>query len=121
MTKDRMRALSKLTCRVDGELRFQSNPPVLMPVEELVADRQEQEITEFVLGVMRLYRRTLPEDRRRHGVILEMPVTSNTSLAALDRISTRGWINFRRERTLAADYVRQLEARLPLPAAAEAE
>ena len=50
----------------------------------------------------------VPEDRRRHGVILEMPVTSNATLAVLDRISTRGWINFRREQSLAADYVRRL-------------
>ena len=43
----------------------------------------------------------VPEDRRRHGVILEMPVTTNATLAVLDRISTNGWINFRRERALA--------------------
>ena len=50
----------------------------------------------------------MPEDRRRHGVILEMPVTTNATLAVLNRISTHGWINFRRERALAADYVKQL-------------
>jgi rhamnose transport system ATP-binding protein len=50
----------------------------------------------------------VPEDRRRHGVILEMPVTTNTTLAVLNRISAFGWINRRRERALAASYVKQL-------------
>jgi rhamnose transport system ATP-binding protein len=50
----------------------------------------------------------VPEDRRRHGVILEMPVTTNATLAVLNRISTNGWINFRRERALAAEYVKRL-------------
>jgi rhamnose transport system ATP-binding protein len=50
----------------------------------------------------------VPEDRRRHGVILEMPVTTNTTLAVLNRISEFGWINVRRERALADRYVKQL-------------
>jgi rhamnose transport system ATP-binding protein len=49
----------------------------------------------------------VPEDRRRHGVILEMAVTQNTSLAILKQISTLGWIDFRRERTLAESFVRR--------------
>ena len=50
----------------------------------------------------------VPEDRRRHGVILEMPVSTNATLAVLHRISTNGWLNFRRERALAESYVKQL-------------
>ena len=34
--KDSLRAFEKLTERVDGEPRFVSDPPVLMPVEEVV-------------------------------------------------------------------------------------
>jgi rhamnose transport system ATP-binding protein len=50
----------------------------------------------------------VPEDRRRYGVILEMPVATNATLAVLNRISKFGWMNFRRERALAADYVSRL-------------
>jgi rhamnose transport system ATP-binding protein len=50
----------------------------------------------------------VPEDRRRHGVILEMPVTTNATMAVLNRISANGWINFRRERELAKDFVERL-------------
>jgi rhamnose transport system ATP-binding protein len=50
----------------------------------------------------------VPEDRRRHGAILEMPITSNTTLAVLDRIATLGWIDFGLERAVAAEYVKQM-------------
>jgi rhamnose transport system ATP-binding protein len=50
----------------------------------------------------------LPEDRRRHGVILEMPVAANVTLAVLGRIARRGWLDFRREQTVAAEFVRRL-------------
>jgi rhamnose transport system ATP-binding protein len=50
----------------------------------------------------------VPEDRRQHGVILEMPVATNTTLAVLHRISSFGWINLRRERELAGSYVKRL-------------
>jgi rhamnose transport system ATP-binding protein len=50
----------------------------------------------------------VPEDRRRHGVILDMPVAANTSLAILKKISSFGWIHFARERTVAESFVRRL-------------
>jgi rhamnose transport system ATP-binding protein len=50
----------------------------------------------------------VPEDRRRHGVILEMPVAANASLAILKKIATLGWLDFARERDLAASFVRRL-------------
>lgn len=47
----------------------------------------------------------LPEDRRQHGVILEMQVAMNISLAALGSVSRWGWVNRKRERDLARKYV----------------
>ena len=44
----------------------------------------------------------VPEDRRRHGVVLEMPVAANATLAILERISSRGLLDFARERELAS-------------------
>jgi rhamnose transport system ATP-binding protein len=37
-----------------------------------------------------------------------MPVTTNATMAVLRRISRFGWINFRRERDLASEYVKRL-------------
>ncbi len=53
----------------------------------------------------------VPEDRRRHGVILEMSVASNTTLATLRSISNMGWMNFAREREVASDLVTRLHVK----------
>jgi rhamnose transport system ATP-binding protein len=50
----------------------------------------------------------LPEDRRRHGVILDMAVSANATLAVLHRIAHGGWLDFRREQEIAADFVQRL-------------
>lgn len=53
----------------------------------------------------------LPEDRRQHGVVLDMPITVNTSLANLQAISRRGLIDRRAERDAAQHYVDRLRIR----------
>jgi len=53
----------------------------------------------------------VPEDRRRHGVILDFPVTHNATLAVLREIVSRGWLQFGRERDLARDYVGRLQVK----------
>ncbi|HLM58384.1 MAG TPA: sugar ABC transporter ATP-binding protein [Pyrinomonadaceae bacterium] len=55
----------------------------------------------------------LPEDRRRHGVILDMQIGSNITLASLDRLTRRGALDFRREKEVAADYARRLGVKTP--------
>jgi rhamnose transport system ATP-binding protein len=55
----------------------------------------------------------VPEDRRRHGVILEMSVAANTSLATLRAIARFGLLDFRRERARAAAFVEQLGIKTP--------
>jgi len=50
----------------------------------------------------------VPEDRRRHGVILDMPVASNATLAILRRISSFGLLDFGRERSVARALVERL-------------
>jgi len=47
----------------------------------------------------------LPEDRRQHGVILEMQVAMNISLASLGSVSRWGLINRKGERDLAQRYI----------------
>jgi uncharacterized protein (DUF2252 family) len=91
MTKDRMRALTKLTCRVDGELRFQSAPPLLVPVEDLVSDELRAQINTFATGVLRSYRRTLQDDRRR---LLDSYrfVHLARKVVGVGSVGTRAWV-----------------------------
>ena len=51
----------------------------------------------------------VPEDRRQHGVVLEMPIAANASLASLGAVSRRGMIDSGRERELARQYVKRLQ------------
>jgi len=50
----------------------------------------------------------VPEDRRRHGVIPEMTVAENITLASLDLVSSRGLIRRGEERSKAAEMVGRL-------------
>jgi rhamnose transport system ATP-binding protein len=50
----------------------------------------------------------VPEDRRQHGVVLEMPLSANISLASLGRVSHGGLIDGASERDLAQSYIGQL-------------
>jgi rhamnose transport system ATP-binding protein len=50
----------------------------------------------------------VPEDRRQHGVVLEMSVAANTSLANLAGVSRGGLIDTRAERRAARAYVDDL-------------
>jgi rhamnose transport system ATP-binding protein len=55
----------------------------------------------------------VPEDRRRHGVILEMPVAANATLAILRRVASGGLINFAKEREVARSFVDRLGVKTP--------
>jgi uncharacterized protein (DUF2252 family) len=63
-TKDSMKAFSKLTHEVDGEPRIISDPPLIVPIHELVEGRARDEITAGILELFGGYRRTLQPDRK---------------------------------------------------------
>ncbi len=62
----------------------------------------------------------VPEDRRRHGVVPELPVAQNISLAAHRRIFPHGWLNAAAERRVAEDFITRLGIRTAGPDAAVA-
>jgi len=55
----------------------------------------------------------VPDDRRRHGVVLEMPVSANTSLASLSSVARHGLINRAAEAAAAASFVDRLGIKTP--------
>jgi rhamnose transport system ATP-binding protein len=50
----------------------------------------------------------VPEDRRQHGVVLDMSIAANTSLASLGSVSRRGLIDRAAERARAQEHVERL-------------
>ena len=55
----------------------------------------------------------VPEDRRRHGVILDLAISANITLASLDRFSSLSGMDFGREKQVAADYTHRLGIKTP--------
>ena len=57
----------------------------------------------------------LPEDRRKHGVVLDFPISANITLASLKKLSGFAGINFGfgKEKEIAAEYTRRLGVKTP--------
>ena len=55
----------------------------------------------------------VPEDRKKQGVILEMAVRENLSLASLRRDQRRGFLNRRREADISAEMMGSLRIKTP--------
>jgi rhamnose transport system ATP-binding protein len=55
----------------------------------------------------------VPEDRRRHGVIMDFPISLNSTLASLDQVSHRGFLRFELEDRLARDYYDRFRVKAP--------
>jgi rhamnose transport system ATP-binding protein len=55
----------------------------------------------------------VPEDRRQHGVVLEMAIAANITIASLGRVSTRGLIDGSAERRAAERHVERLRIKTP--------
>jgi rhamnose transport system ATP-binding protein len=57
----------------------------------------------------------VPEDRRRHGVILEMPIAANITMAVHPRLFPGAWLRFGAERALALEFIRDLAVKTSGP------
>jgi uncharacterized protein (DUF2252 family) len=64
-TRDSMQEVAKLTHMVDGQMRIISDPPLLVPAEQLAESPQDfATFLSQVTGLIAKYRRTLETDRR---------------------------------------------------------
>jgi uncharacterized protein (DUF2252 family) len=89
--KDSLRALAKLTHLVDGEPRIVSDPPLIVPVEELATGETEEMIHDSFRRLIRSYRHTLADDCRR---LLERfrYVHAARKVVGVGSVGTRAWI-----------------------------
>jgi uncharacterized protein (DUF2252 family) len=63
-SKDHLRALDRLTTSAGGELRIVSDPPLIVPVEELLPPAEAAELQRGMIEVIASYRESLAPDRR---------------------------------------------------------
>ena len=57
----------------------------------------------------------VPEDRRRHGVVLEMAIATNMTMAIHPTFFPATWLRFGEERDLAQSYIRDLQIKTAGP------
>ena len=90
-TSDSTKALGKLTTVVDGQRRIISDPPMIVPVEEVFADVQADTIYELLRAVLGKYRRTLQSDRR-HLLEQFTLVQVARKVVGVGSVGTRAWV-----------------------------
>jgi uncharacterized protein (DUF2252 family) len=90
-TKDRLKAAAKLTREVDGQLHFISEPPLIVPVEDVFNDQDSTAIESTIHDALRSYRRSLTYDRRQ---LLESYryVHLARKVVGVGSVGTRAWV-----------------------------
>ena len=91
-TRDSMQAFSKLTHEVDGERRIIADPPLIVPIEDLLpAGRERAAVEDELRGLIRSYRRTLETDRRQLLEDFDY-VHVARKVVGVGSVGTRAWI-----------------------------
>ena len=93
------RLLFGITPADAGEIRLQGREIVIRSPQEAVAH-----------GIA-----YVPEDRRRHGVILEMPIAHNMTMAVHRKLFPGAWLRFGAEERLALQFMRDLAVKASGP------
>jgi uncharacterized protein (DUF2252 family) len=90
-SRDSLRAFDKLTHLVDGEPRIISDPPLIVPLEDLLPAAVAPLADGEIRGLIRSYRRTLTGDRRK---LLERFRYIHTArkVVGVGSVGTRAWI-----------------------------
>jgi hypothetical protein len=91
-SKNSLRAFSKLTRKVDGELRIISDPPLIVPVEEMAnSDVQMKKVLGRIQELLDAYRRTL-DSEIRHLADGYRFVDLARKVVGVGSVGTRAWI-----------------------------
>src|SRR4029077_8629255 len=91
-TRDSMEELGKLTTLVDGQLRIIADPPLLVPIEDLLSDQSQRSALESEIhSIIGKYRRTLETDRRHLMEQFEF-VHLARKVVGVGSVGTRCWI-----------------------------
>jgi uncharacterized protein (DUF2252 family) len=90
-TRDSMSAFNKLTHEVDGEARIIADPPLIVPLSELVEGDEREQTLDWLRELIRSYRSTLVHDRR---VLLEEFRLTDFArkVVGVGSVGTRAWI-----------------------------
>ena len=88
---DNLKAFRKLTELDGGRLRLRADPPLMVPIEDLLPDTDRNELVSLLVGLLNGYRRTLASDRRSLLDRFEF-VHLARKVVGVGSVGTRCWI-----------------------------
>ncbi len=89
--KTHLRAVKKLTERIDGRLRFRHVPPLLVPFSELFDPADERDEREYVRELLDEYAESLEPDRRYLFGTYEF-LDMARKVVGVGSVGTRAWV-----------------------------
>ena len=90
-TRDNLEALSKLTRLVGGRRRLASDPPLLIPIEELVGDAQARLYEQQMSVLIDEYQQSLDPSRR--GLMSRFRYAGGArKVVGVGIVGTRAWV-----------------------------
>jgi uncharacterized protein (DUF2252 family) len=90
-SKDSIKAMSRLAERTDGELRIVSDPPLIVPIEELAGDFDPEAFEAAVQELLAAYRATL-QGSGRHLLASYRYMHVARKVVGVGSVGTRAWI-----------------------------
>jgi len=90
-SKDSSRAFAKLAASVNGAPQIISDPPLIVPVRELLPDSDANQLHDGMVSLLATYRKSLPEDR---GRLLDRYrfVDMARKVVGVGSVGTRAWV-----------------------------
>jgi uncharacterized protein (DUF2252 family) len=90
-TRDNTQALAKLTTVVDGQRTIVSNPPLIVPIEELAGDVDIESTYQEIRRLLGPYSRRMPPDRR--GLLQQFRLTRIArKVVGVGSVGTQAWV-----------------------------
>ena len=91
-SKNSEQAMQKLTETVDGQLRIRSNPPMIVPLRELVGpERDPYDFHCSIRKAIAIYEQSLPRERR--GLVEQYePIELAHKIVGVGSVGCRAWI-----------------------------
>ena len=90
-TRDSMQAFRKMTALIDGQRRIVADPPLIVPVEELMPDADRSQLEERMRELLDGYARTLAADRRELFGSFQW-IDMARKVVGVGSVGTRCWV-----------------------------
>ena len=90
-TRDHLQAFKKMTAVVNGRRRIVADPPLIVPIDELLPDADRADLEKWIQQLLAGYADTLPVDRRRLFSAFQF-VDMARKVVGVGSVGTRCWL-----------------------------